>query len=113
FIEMLDTIMNGTTPDERQVYENRFKKCKVSFHTGQRLESVSDKSITIINRFGARSEISVDSVVLASGFRPQRQVIEELKNKSDLRILEAGDCVSPRKILDAIRDGHIAAKLLS
>jgi hypothetical protein len=27
-------------------------------------------------------------------------------------VVEAGDCVRPRKIYDAIHDGHLAAKLL-
>ena len=29
-----------------------------------------------------------------------------------MRVLDAGDCVSPRKIFDAIHEGHLAAKLL-
>jgi 2,4-dienoyl-CoA reductase-like NADH-dependent reductase (Old Yellow Enzyme family)/thioredoxin reductase len=112
FIEMMDSIMNGTTPDEKQVYEKRFKEFKVSFHTGQRLESVSGKNIITIDRFGRRTEMTVDSVVLASGFRPDRGLIEDLMHEATLQVAEAGDCVSPRKVLDAIKDGHLAAKLL-
>jgi NADPH-dependent 2,4-dienoyl-CoA reductase/sulfur reductase-like enzyme len=112
FIEMLDTIMDGTTPDDKQVYGNRFKELNVSFHTGQRLERVSGKNIITIDRFGRRMEMTVDSVVFASGFRPERSLIDGLMKETDLQVFEAGDCVSPRKILDAMRDGYIAAKLM-
>lgn len=112
FIEMMDTIMNGTTPDEKQVYELRFEECNVSFHTGQRLESISGNHIITVDRFGSRTEMSADSVVLASGFNPNRGLIEGLMDEPTLKIFEAGDCVRPRKILDAILEGHLAAKLL-
>ena len=111
--EMMDTVMTGIAPDEKQVYENRMGKCKVSFHTGQRLESVSDKTITLVDRYGARTEVSVDTIVLASGFRPNRDLIDRLQAEPALRVVEAGDCVRPRKIHDAIYEGHLAAKLLN
>jgi 2,4-dienoyl-CoA reductase-like NADH-dependent reductase (Old Yellow Enzyme family)/thioredoxin reductase len=113
FIEMMDTVLNGTTPDERQVYENRLNECKVSFHPGQRLESVSNNKITVVDRYGASTEMTVDTIVLASGFKPERDLIEELKADPNLQVFEAGDCVSPRKIYDAIHEGHFAAKLLN
>lgn len=112
FVEMMDTIMNGTTPDEKQVYELRLKECNVSYHVGQRLESVSGKIFTLLDRYGVRTELSADTIVLASGFRPNRSLIEGLQANPGLQIFEAGDCVSPRKIYDAIHEGHLAAKLL-
>jgi 2,4-dienoyl-CoA reductase-like NADH-dependent reductase (Old Yellow Enzyme family)/thioredoxin reductase len=113
FVEMLDTFMNNITFDEAQVYEERFKELTVSIYTGQRLESVDDEGIAVIDRLGRRSTIEVDSVVLAAGFRPNRGLIDELREQlPDLQVLEAGDCVKPRKIFDAIHDGHLAAKLL-
>jgi len=113
FVEMMDTVMNGITFDERQVYENRLRECKVSFHTGQRLESLSGKKMVLIDRFGTRTEMTADTIVLASGFRPNRDLIDQLRSKSKVQVLEVGDCVSPRKIFDAIHDGHLAAKLLN
>jgi NADPH-dependent 2,4-dienoyl-CoA reductase/sulfur reductase-like enzyme len=113
FIEMMDTVMNGITFDEKQVYENRLRECRVSFHTGRRLESISGKKMVLIDRFGARAEMTADTIVLASGFRPNRDLIDQLRSKSNVQVLEVGDCVSPRKVFDAIHDGHLAAKLLN
>ncbi len=113
FIEMLDTFMNGITFDEKLVYEERFKDLPVSIHTGKRLEGVDDEGIEVVDRSGERMRIMVDSVVLAAGFRPNRDLLDSLSTAlPGLEVFEAGDCVSPRKILDAIHEGHLAARLL-
>jgi 2-enoate reductase len=57
--------------------------------------------------------ITADTVVLAAGFRPNRDLIDSLKKDAKLQVFEVGDCVKPRKIFDAIHDGHLAAKLLN
>jgi 2-enoate reductase len=110
---MLDTFMNNVTFDERLVYEERFKKLPVSILTGKRLEGVSDKGITLVDRYGLRTTISADTVVLAAGFKPNRDLIESLRKDPKLEVFDAGDCVKPRKIFDAIHEGHLAAKLLN
>lgn len=113
FVEMLDTFMNNITFDEKLVYEERFKNLDVSIQIGKRLESVSDKGITVVDRYGARTTISADTVVLAAGFKPKRDLIDSLREVPKLQVFEVGDCVRPRKIFDAIHDGHLAAKLLN
>jgi 2,4-dienoyl-CoA reductase-like NADH-dependent reductase (Old Yellow Enzyme family)/thioredoxin reductase len=113
FVEMLDTFMNNVTFDEKLVYEERFKNLNVSIHTGKRLENVSDQGITVVDRYGARTVITADTVVLAAGFRPNRDLIDSLRKDLKLQVLDVGDCVQPRKIFDAIHEGHLAAKLLN
>ena len=78
----------------------------------KRLTSVSDGNISVVDRYGNRTAIEADTVVLASGFRPVRDLAEGLRNESGLQVFEAGDCVKARKIFDAIHEGHLAAKLL-
>jgi hypothetical protein len=65
-----------------------------------------------MDRFGVRTEIPADTVVVAAGFKPNRDLIESLRKDPKLQVFEAGDCVRPRKIFDAIHEGHLAAKLL-
>lgn len=113
FIEMLDTFMNNITFDEKLVYEERFKNLNVSILTGRRLDSVTDEGITVTDRYGVRTKISADTVVLAAGFKPKRDLIDSLREIPRVQVLEAGDCVRPRKIFDAIHEGHLAAKLLN
>jgi 2-enoate reductase len=73
---------------------------------------VNDTGVTVADRLGKRSSIPADSVVLAAGFKPNRELIGGLRLDPSIRVFEAGDCVSPRKILDAIHEGHLAAKLV-
>ncbi len=112
FVEMLDEFMCNITFDQRQVYEERFKDLKVSIHTGQRLVEVTAGGVLVADKMGATTEIAADSVVIAAGFRPNRGLIEELKAHPRIKVVDVGDCVRPGKILDAIHDGHLAAKLL-
>jgi len=112
FVEMLDTFMNNITFDEKLVYEQRFRNLKTSVHTGKRLERVTGQGIIVMDRYGARTTLTADTLVLAAGFTPNRGLIEDLKKESNIQVFEVGDCVRPRKIFDAIHEGHLAAKLL-
>ena len=112
FVEMLDTFMNNITFDEKLVYEQRFRNLKTSVHTGKRLERVTGQGIIVMDRYGARTTLTADTLVLAAGFTPNRGLIEDLKKESNIQVFEVGDCVKPRKIFDAIHEGHLAAKLL-
>jgi 2,4-dienoyl-CoA reductase-like NADH-dependent reductase (Old Yellow Enzyme family)/thioredoxin reductase len=112
FVEMLDDFMNGLLPDEKMGYMERLAKQKFSVKTGKRLELVKDKGAVIIDRFGKREEILADSIVIAAGFSPNRDLIDQLKRQTSLEVYEAGDCIKPRKIFDAIHDGNRVARQL-
>ena len=112
FIEMLDEFMCNITFDEKQVYELRFKDLDVSINTGQRLTEVTKTGVKTVDKMGAVTEFPANSVVLAAGFRPNRELIEALKADPTIKVVDVGDCVRPRKLYDAIHDGHLAAKLL-
>jgi 2,4-dienoyl-CoA reductase-like NADH-dependent reductase (Old Yellow Enzyme family)/thioredoxin reductase len=112
FVEMLDEFMCNITFDERQVYELRFNDLNVSINTGQRLVAVTANGIRVADSMGAETEMAADTVVLAAGFRPNRELIVGLQAYPGIRVAEVGDCVRPRKIFDAIHDGHLAARLL-
>jgi 2,4-dienoyl-CoA reductase-like NADH-dependent reductase (Old Yellow Enzyme family)/thioredoxin reductase len=114
FVEMLDTFMNNITPDEKVVYQERFATRDVTIRTGRRLAQVTATGVTVVDRYGCPEDIPADSVVLAAGFRPDRGLLDDLARElPELQVLEAGDCVRPRKIFDAIHEGHLAARLLS
>lgn len=112
FVEMLDEFMCGITFDERQVYEQRFRDLDVTVYTGRRLVEVTGTGIVVADSTGERTGLEVDTVILATGLSPLRQLAEELRAVPGLKTLEAGDCVVPGKIFDAIHGGHMAARLL-
>jgi pyruvate/2-oxoglutarate dehydrogenase complex dihydrolipoamide dehydrogenase (E3) component len=109
-VEMTDDAMANLTPDELTIYPERLKRDGAVIKTGKRLVAVSDKAITVCDRFGREEEMTCDSVVLAIGLRPDRELIDDLAKEGNIEVLEAGDCVKPRKILDAIHEGFRVAR---
>lgn len=112
FVEMLDEFMAGIGPIDRTVYEERIAKQNVTAYTGRRLETVLDKGAIVVDKYGKREEILASAIVLATGFVPQTTLAELLERKTNLEVYTVGDCVSPRKIFNAIHEGHLAARNL-
>jgi pyruvate/2-oxoglutarate dehydrogenase complex dihydrolipoamide dehydrogenase (E3) component len=109
-IEMTDDAMATLTPDELTIYPEKLNQKGAVIKTGKRLVAVSDKAVTVADRFGREDKIPCDSVVLAIGLRPERTLIDDLAKEGGIEIFEAGDCVKPRKILDALHEGFRAAR---
>jgi NADPH-dependent 2,4-dienoyl-CoA reductase/sulfur reductase-like enzyme len=60
---------------------------------------------------GHRAHIPADTVVLALGMAPRTVLVEELRRAAP-RAVVVGDCVAPRHIIDAVREGfHAVAEL--
>ncbi len=57
---------------------------------------------------GQKKSEPADSVVLALGSRPNRELALELE-KRGIKFLEIGDAKGPRKIMDAVNEGFFAA----
>ncbi|MFC1860828.1 FAD-dependent oxidoreductase [Chloroflexota bacterium] len=110
FIEMQDKFMTGVMRYEQIVYEERLDKLNVTILTGARLEGVIDNGVIIVDKYGKRDEVPADSVVLAVGFTSQTDLVEQLEKENGLDVYVVGDCVNPRKIFEAIHEGHIAAR---
>ncbi len=77
----------------------------IKTHVSSKLVEIKDKSI-IINKEGKDQEIPCDSVVLAMGFAPNTKIYEALKDKID--IINIGDSIKARKVLDAVKEAHDA-----
>ena len=109
FVEVLDEFMNGVGSLDQTVYQERLAKQKVTVHTGKRVETILDKGAVIVDRYGKREEVLADSIVVAIGLAPDATLAEELEKEAGLEVYAVGDCVSPRKIFDAIHEGYLAA----
>ncbi len=58
----------------------------------------------VVKQAGRRKELPADTVVLANGSRPRRD-LEFALRKQGVEVHLVGDCVSPRRLLEAIADG--------
>jgi pyruvate/2-oxoglutarate dehydrogenase complex dihydrolipoamide dehydrogenase (E3) component len=106
---MTDEIARGWPSNPRLAFFERLSKQDVKIHVGMHLHEVVDDGVIVHDRYGARSERKCDTVVLATGFLPNRTLFDELSQPLDSEVYAIGDCVEPRMIFDAIHEGHWVA----
>lgn len=91
-------------PRARENLLARLTRNGVTMLTGVRYEEITDKGLVITNKKGQRQNIEADTVVLATGATPNTELATELEGMN-VALHLIGDCVTPGKIADAIRDG--------
>lgn len=55
-------------------------------------------------------KIECDSVIIATGYKPDTALADKIQMETDLEVFAVGDCVKPGKIYDAV---HSASKIVS
>jgi NADPH-dependent 2,4-dienoyl-CoA reductase/sulfur reductase-like enzyme len=108
-VEMLDSVAMGVEKAALAVVMGMIAELKIGVYTGQRLEGVTDKGAVTVDRFGRRNEFAADTVVLAVGLLPQKELAETFKDDG-IEVAVVGDALKPRKIYDAVHEGHNAVR---
>jgi len=98
------SIATSMNPRARDNLLARLIKNGVTMLTGIKYEGITNRSLVITNKEGQRQNIEADTVVLATGAVQNTELATELKGQ-DIALHLIGDCVTPGKIIDAIRDG--------
>lgn len=73
--------------------------------TGAKCQEINEKYVVVITKERKEKTIEADSVVLAVGGKPDIKLLKSLKDLAP-EIHLVGDCVEPRRIIDAVSDGH-------
>ncbi|MFH1651616.1 MAG: FAD-dependent oxidoreductase [Chloroflexota bacterium] len=110
FTTRQDELMRDMVSFDRIAYGERLEIQKVTVLTGTRLEAVTEHGSVVVDREGRRREIRADTVVLSTGFLPDTSLRDQLEKETALHVQAVGDCVAPRRIFDAIHEGHLAAR---
>jgi len=72
---------------------------------------INDNSVTLVGKDGKKSSLENDTVVLALGMKPNRELVEAVQDTvPETRVI--GDCVEPRKVMDAVWEGFRQARLV-
>jgi len=79
----------------------------VTLLAGIRYNEVTSECLVVTTKEGERKTIEADTIVLAAGSIPDRNLYQEVKGKVSETYL-VGDCVEPRKIREAIAEGYQA-----
>jgi NADPH-dependent 2,4-dienoyl-CoA reductase/sulfur reductase-like enzyme len=87
------------------------EKYAVPFLTETKLEEITDKGITVIDKAWKRSEITAETVILSLGFTPRTAIVNQLQDAFP-EVYVIGDCQKPRSIKEAVHDGfNVAVEL--
>lgn len=90
----------------RMLYQRLFEK-GVVLRPFTGVKEIKDRKVIVYNVFTKHEEEidEVDTVVIAAGNRSNHQLYKLLKGKVK-ELYSIGDCVSPRKVSDAILEGN-------
>ena len=110
-IEILPEMATDVGPLHRGLLLDRLNIKKVTMLTGVRDEEVIDKGLLITTKESEKRTIKADTIVLATGARPNTELSKALKDKGYETHL-IGDCIEPRRILDAIHDGFAVSRTI-
>ena len=77
------------------------------------VKEISDHSVIVYNIYSRqeRKIDGVDTVVLSTGARANNELYRSLKGKVK-KLYAVGDCVSPRRIINAVYEAHRAARAI-
>lgn len=95
----------------RNLYLQRLYRAGVSILHHHRVASASDGEVTLANVFAPEraTRVEADLLVLALGRVPEAELAPAL-TAAGFRVEEAGDCLSPRSIEEAVLEGTLAAR---
>ncbi len=110
-VEILDSIARDIFSVNRMHLLKLLTEANVEILTDTRVLEITDGGIAIADKYGKRSIREADTVVLAVGLKPDRKLLETLKDKLP-EVYAIGDCVEPRKVINAIWGGFRTARLI-
>jgi 2,4-dienoyl-CoA reductase-like NADH-dependent reductase (Old Yellow Enzyme family)/thioredoxin reductase len=109
--EMLDYVAADVEPLTRWLLLERLRGLGVSLMTHAKTVEITKDGINIIGNRHGREHVEANAVVLALGSKASNQLLEPLRKKvSELHVI--GDCMEPRNILEAIREGSEAGRIV-
>jgi 2-enoate reductase len=82
-------------------------KNRVTFLLDHTIEEFTAEGLVVSDKEGRQETLKADTIVLALGAKSESKLAESLREKvSELYVV--GDCVSPRKIGEAMHEGFVA-----
>ncbi|RKY54117.1 MAG: tRNA uridine 5-carboxymethylaminomethyl modification protein, partial [Candidatus Neomarinimicrobiota bacterium] len=105
-VEMLEEIAPGVETVTRNHLINELKEKGTKIMTKRKVIDIKKGEIILENTVnGQREKIKCDAIVVATGGKPHNPfIIDEISN------YVVGDAKEVRKIVDAVREGYMAAK---
>jgi NADPH-dependent 2,4-dienoyl-CoA reductase/sulfur reductase-like enzyme len=110
-IEMLDELASGVGSSFKAGLIGRLSADGVTLMTGVNCKKIFAEGVIIAARNGKEQTLAADNVVIAVGAKPDRRMLQEIRGLAP-EIYPVGDCVEPRRILEAVSEGHKVGLLI-
>jgi len=102
-LEMLEEIGSDIGVSNKQSVLYRLQKAGIEMVTKTKVKEITRRGIRAIRNNSAQI-FEADTIVLAVGFTPNTELMQKLQGKV-AALFPIGDCVEPRRIVDAVSDG--------
>ena len=110
-VELSDILCRGKYLANRMHLIKLITDANVKVFVNSQVSEILDNSIGIVDNHGKNVTLKADTVVLASGSQPNKSLYESLDGRVS-EIYAIGDCVEPRKLMNAIWEGFRTARLI-
>jgi NADPH-dependent 2,4-dienoyl-CoA reductase/sulfur reductase-like enzyme len=104
-VEKLPAIMADSDVLNKLYYVNRLGELGVDLRAECEVTSITDEGVVVKNADGEEVLIPADTVVLALGYVADSELMRSALGSFAREVFAIGDCVAPRRIVDAISEG--------
>ena len=103
-------IAHDTNDGSRQILLDQFARYDIKYFTDLKFKSIAPNGVTVANNEGIVYFYPADSVVYASGMKPNTETVAVLRAAAGTIPFQAvGDCVEAADVAQAIHAAYIAA----
>jgi 2-enoate reductase len=110
-LEMLPDILMDVSVFSRFTLMARLRAAGIKWAAGRKLREVKENGVVAQDPAGQEEFFAAETVVLATGFAANDGLYETLE-KEGYEVYRIGDCLAPRKIIDAVQGGYLIAREL-
>jgi len=112
-VEMLPEILADEFLDIKRYFNNVFAKYQIRVLTGISVSRIRGNTVVIKKNGNDVGTLQADNIVLALGYSSRAQAERLIPTGSSIQVFSIGDCVKPRKFLDAVLEAYQLASSLS
>ena len=107
-VEMSGEVAGDLDPISRKDLLSRLESWGVTMHTEAKILSCEEQGVRVMLQGIKEAFIPGENLIMALGYRPLNQLENQLKGTLP-GIHAIGDCVKPRKIIDAVSEAYVIA----
>ncbi len=106
-VEMLNQILEGMEILHMIELMERLSRAEVEIRTGLKVVEIDDKGVICEDVNRQRQGIDSDTVIICTGLKARNQLADSFRAASP-QVYVIGDCIAPRRILNAFEEAHDA-----